>query len=105
MKKGDSLYRIAKKYHTTIYKIKIANNLHSNTIRPGQKLRLFGSNVTSYKKNKNRIYKVKSGDSISKISQKLGVSSKTLVAKNHLTIRKKNGKTIINIYPGQELRY
>jgi membrane-bound lytic murein transglycosylase D len=105
VKKGDSLYRIAKKYHTTIYKIKIANNLHSNTIRPGQKLRLFGSNVTSYKKNKNRIYKVKSGDSISKISQKLGVSSKTLVAKNHLTIRKKNGKTIINIYPGQELRY
>ncbi len=108
VKKGDTLYGIAKKYHTTISKIKRANNLHNSFIRPGQKLRLFGGGVSYSKKSRNKkskIYKVKRGDSISKISKKLGVSTKTLVAKNNLKIKKKNGKTIIVIYPGQKLRY
>ncbi len=105
VKKGDTLYGIAKKYHTTIYKIKVANNLHSSVIKPGQKLRLFGGNVSYSKKKNSKIYKVKAGDSISKISHKLGVTTKALIAKNNLRIKKKNGKTFIAIYPGQKLRY
>ena len=38
VKKGDSLYRIARKFHTTVKKIKRLNGLRSNILRPGQKL-------------------------------------------------------------------
>jgi cell wall-associated NlpC family hydrolase len=38
VKKGDSLYKIARKFHTTVKKIKRLNGLRSNILRPGQKL-------------------------------------------------------------------
>ncbi|GBD86784.1 membrane-bound lytic murein transglycosylase D precursor [bacterium BMS3Abin03] len=37
---GESLYSIAKKYNTTIQKIKSLNNLSGSTIKPGQKLKI-----------------------------------------------------------------
>ncbi len=40
MKRGDSLYSLAKKYHSTISKIKSANGLKSDLIRDGQKLKI-----------------------------------------------------------------
>ncbi len=38
--KGDTLYGIARKRGTTVAKIKAANKLSSDTIRPGQSLRI-----------------------------------------------------------------
>ena len=38
VKKGDSLYQIAKKYNTSVDTIKKKNNLSSNTLSIGQKL-------------------------------------------------------------------
>lgn len=38
VKKGDSLYSIAKKYNTTVDKIKQKNNLKTNSLSIGQKL-------------------------------------------------------------------
>jgi len=38
--KGDSLYQIAKKYNTTVNDIKSLNNLTSNTLNIGQKLKI-----------------------------------------------------------------
>ena len=40
VKSGDSLYRIAKKYNTTVDSIKKKNNLTSNTLKVGQKLNI-----------------------------------------------------------------
>lgn len=40
VKKGDNLYRISKKYNTTVNKIKEDNNLKTNLILVGQKLKL-----------------------------------------------------------------
>lgn len=38
VKRGDSLYKIAKRFHTTVSKIKRANHLRSSRIRIGQRL-------------------------------------------------------------------
>ena len=40
VKKGDTLYSIAKKYNTTVYALKIINNLPSDKILIGQKIYL-----------------------------------------------------------------
>ena len=97
VKKGDTLYDIAKKYHTTVSRIKALNGLSSSIIYPGQKLRLFG-NISGLK---NNYYVVKKGDSVAKIAKRLGISSNHIIAKNNL--KSKNGIVIIN--PGQKLYY
>ena len=94
VKKGDTLYKIAKKYKTSVTKIKSLNNLSSSIIYPGQKLALYG-NVA------NKSYLVKKGDSVSRIAKRLGVSSNHIITKNNLQM--KNG--IVMIYPGQKLYY
>lgn len=38
VKKGDSLFKIARKFHTKVSRIKRVNHLRSNLIRPGQRL-------------------------------------------------------------------
>ena len=38
VKKGDSLYKIARKFGTSVKKIKKTNKLHSNLIKPGKQL-------------------------------------------------------------------
>lgn len=40
VRKGDNLSTIARRYKTTVVKIKRANGLKSNTIRPGQRLKI-----------------------------------------------------------------
>ncbi len=62
VKPGDSLYKIAKKFHTTVSKIKRLNGLRSNTIRVGQKLIIPGTRHTPswYRKFRPR----KSGETI-----------------------------------------
>ncbi len=98
VKKGDNLYDIARKYKTTVSKIKQLNGMTSNMIRPGQKLKLYG-NVSG---SGNGVYTVQKGDSISSISSKLKVTQKTLIAKNNL---QKNKSGVVLIYPGQKLTY
>jgi len=97
VRKGDTLYDIAKKYKTKVAKIKSLNGLRSNTIRPGQKLRLYGTDTSG----KSGSYVVKRGDSVGRIARELGVKQVTLIAKNNL--KTKNG--IVMIYPGQKLFY
>ena len=97
VRKGDTLYDIARKYKTKVSKIKSLNGLKSNTIRPGQKLRLYGN--TSGKGSGT--YLVKKGDSVGGIAQKLGIKQKIIIKKNNLQTR--NG--IVLIYPGQKLFY
>ncbi|HHX00893.1 MAG TPA: LysM peptidoglycan-binding domain-containing protein [Acholeplasmataceae bacterium] len=41
VRRGDSLYSIARNFNTTIDKIKRDNNLTSNTIYPGQQLFIY----------------------------------------------------------------
>lgn len=98
VKKGDTLYDIAKKYRTTVSKIKSLNGLKSDTIYPGQKLKLNGE---STQVQGNRVYIVKSGDTVGGIASKLGVTTKWLGTQNKL----KSDNGIIIIHPGQKLYY
>ncbi|HPR18370.1 MAG TPA: LysM peptidoglycan-binding domain-containing protein [Candidatus Cloacimonadota bacterium] len=99
VKKGDTLYDIAKKYKTSVNNIKTLNNLKSNTIYPGQKLQLYGDNKA--KVQGSRTYVVKSGDTVGGIAQNLGITSKWLITNNNL----KNNNGIVIIKPGQKLYY
>ena len=52
--RGESLYSIAKKYNTTINKIKSLNNLSNSKIKAGQKLKVgwFNQNLILILKRK-----------------------------------------------------
>ncbi|MCF7919364.1 MAG: LysM peptidoglycan-binding domain-containing protein [Candidatus Cloacimonetes bacterium] len=95
VKKGDNLYNLSRKFHTSVSKLKSINGLSSDIIKPGQELRIFG-------KEKNNEYVVKKGDYINKIASNLGVSASHLMKTNNL--KKKSDGTCI-IYPGQKLYY
>ncbi|MGF7535071.1 LysM peptidoglycan-binding domain-containing protein [Bacillus mexicanus] len=58
---GDTLYRISKKYNTSVEELKTINHLTSNLIVPGQ--------VIKIEKEDDKTYTVKPGDSLSKIAK------------------------------------
>ena len=97
VKKGDSLYAIAKKYGVPYKLIKKQNNLKSNRLSLRQKLIIpvLASNVKksyakkrTYKKKQKRLvkrtYRVKSGDTLSKIAKNYRVSLRKLKRDNNL---------------------
>ncbi|MGX9133458.1 LysM peptidoglycan-binding domain-containing protein [Rummeliibacillus sp. JY-2-4R] len=100
---GDTLSKIAQKYKVSVANLKEWNNLKSDTIYVGQKLTLGKTTTTPSKTTSttntptttSSIYKVASGDTLSKIAQKYKVSVANLKAWNNL-------KTD-TIYVGQKL--
>ena len=91
VKRGDSLYLIARAFSTTIQKIKDGNNLKSNLLQVGQKLV-----IQSGKPEDAILYTVKSGDIPYNIARKHGMSLNLFLSLNGLSTRSK-------IYPGQKL--
>lgn len=99
VKSGDTLSKIALKYNVNVNDIKSLNNLNSDLILVDQKLTVKnnGKKSTQNKKTKKQTtskqnnsnnnsvtYKVKSGDTLSKIASKYGVSVKDLKRNNNL---------------------
>lgn len=88
--KGDSLYRISKKFKADIEIIKTANELSSSKLIPGMKLIIptneqgTGTNV----KGTPLTHKVKKGDSLWEIGRKYSVSVKDLKELNNLKTNK-----------------
>ncbi len=100
VQKGDTLFGIARKYNTSVSSLRRLNGLNSDLIRPGQKLYLFDAPTGSASSSTNT-YEVKSGDTVSTIAQKLGVSTNHLITMNNL----RNNNGVVLIYPGQKLSY
>jgi len=99
VKSGDTLSKIALKYNVNVNDIKSLNNLNSDLIFVDQKLTVKnnGKKSTQSKKTKKQTtskqnnsnnnsvtYKVKSGDTLSKIASKYGVTVKDLKRNNNL---------------------
>lgn len=91
VKRGDSLYLIARSFNTSIQRIKSQNNLRSDTLQVGQKLV-----IQSGTPEGATFYTVRRGDTPYKIAQKYGMNLSVLLNLNGLTTRSK-------IYPGQKL--
>ncbi|HHW31508.1 MAG TPA: LysM peptidoglycan-binding domain-containing protein [Clostridiaceae bacterium] len=82
--KNDSLYLISQTFNTSVATIKNTNNLTSDIIYPGQKLKVPATDYT-----------VKSGDTLYLIAKRAGISLWSL--------RKANNKWDDMIYVGQKL--
>ena len=79
VKAGDTLYKIASKYGTTVSAISSLNNLTSNTLQIGQVLKIpsTSSDVITYT--------VKRGDTLYGISNQYGVAAIDIYNLNNLT--------------------
>ena len=78
VKKGDSLWSIAKKYNMTVDELKSINNLKSNLLSISQRLKIKESN------DNQNIYIVKKGDTLYKIANMYGTTVDNLKALNNL---------------------
>ena len=78
VKKGDSLWSIAKKYNMTVDELKSINNLKSNLLSIGQRLKIKESN------DNQNIYIVKKGDTLYKIANMYVTTVDNLKALNNL---------------------
>lgn len=79
VQKGDTLYSIARKYSTTIDKIKKLNNLTTNTLSIGEILKIPSS------ANLETTYTVKKGDSLYSIAKKYSTTIDRLKQLNNLS--------------------
>ncbi len=78
VKKGDSLYKIANKYNTSVSAIQNLNNLKSINLEIGQILKIPTNSSIS------NTYTVKSGDSLWSIAKKFNTSVDSIKNKNNL---------------------
>ena len=74
VKSGDTLWSIAKKYNTTVDKIKTLNKLNNNLLSIGQKLIISGDNT----------YTVKKGDTLYAIAKKYNTTVDKIKKDNNL---------------------
>ncbi len=102
VKSGDCLSSIAKKCGQSLNDLRKANNKWNDSIFPGQVLKVSGATSATVqptaqtKGNSLKTYTVKSGDYLSSIAKKCGISLKDL--------RKANNKWNDSIFPGQVLK-
>ena len=90
---GETMTSIAKNYGTTIDQLAEWNDgMDPASLQAGQKLKLYAPNKTASKGDtdqpvkisKRTTYKVRSGDTLSSIADKYGVSLSRLKKANHL---------------------
>ncbi len=93
VKKGDSLWKIANQFNTTVNTIKAINNLESSSLNIGQKLRI-SSNITEIKPGGTQEYVVQKGDSPYLIAKRHSMNLYDFLKLNNLTANSK-------IFPGQ----
>ena len=104
VRRGDSLYAIARRFKTSVRALRLANNLHSSRIYAGQLLQIaaLSKNKKPPATRKSRAkagvieHRVRRGDSLYRIARKYNTSVRDIKRINKLTKS--------NIYPGQIIK-
>lgn len=101
VKKGDTIGEIAEKYGVSLKQLKKWNSMNSNTIKVGQKLKIYtsgsaGSSNSNKTSGKSVSHVVKSGESLYTIARKYRTTINAILEKNELISEKiKPGQTLI----------
>lgn len=85
VKKGDTLWDIAKKYNMSVNKLKEINNLSTNNLKISQTLKITPNINESSIKNDEIIYIVKKGDNLYNIANKYNTSVSKIKSLNNLS--------------------
>ena len=85
VKKGDTLYSIARRYDTTADNIKKLNNLKTNNLSIGQKINIPETYTTNITLPNYTNYIVKKGDSLYSIAKNNGITVDTIIKDNNLS--------------------
>ena len=91
VRRGDSLWAVARRFNTTVGALWAANGLRSNVLRPGQSLQVPVGGEAGLS-----VYTVRRGDSLWQIARRFGTTT--------LAIQQVNGLASTRIRAGQELR-
>lgn len=96
VKKNETIYSLAKKYHVTVEELKAANNLVGSGIKQRQLLVIPPRTVAGSSSSGASVYKVKKSETLSRIAKKTGVSVAELKRLNGLSSsRVKAGKVLV----------
>ncbi len=93
VRRGDSLWTIARRFGTTVDRLQRDNGLRSSRLQPGQSLVVASGSAAGAP---GGTYVVRRGDTLGSIAEAARVSASQLAAANGLSLRS-------TIYPGQEL--
>ena len=96
VRRGDSLSVVARRFGMKVRQLKEMNNLRSNLIRVGARLRVRGGDDNYADNNQITWYRVRYGDSLGKIANRFRTSVRKLKRLNNLSTHL--------IYPGDRLR-
>ncbi len=96
VRRGENLSRIAQQYGVRVAYLRQWNGLRSDAIHAGQQLRVQAPNPVPQPAEENDSYTVRSGDTLSQISERFDIALNLL--------RRINGLTNDAIYPGQKLQ-
>lgn len=100
VKRGDTLWNIARNYGTTVQNIVEANGIQNpNLIYPGQTFKITSQNIDENETNEmgHYVYTVRRGDNLWNIAKRHGVSLQSILEINIIS----NPNLI---YPGQKIR-
>jgi membrane-bound lytic murein transglycosylase D len=92
VRRGQTLSAIARRYRTSVSRLKRLNGLHSSRIQVGKRLRVSSRSRSSHHRV---IHRVRRGEALSEISSRYGVSLRQ--------IKRVNGLDSNRIYVGQHL--
>jgi peptidoglycan endopeptidase LytE len=100
VRKNETLYSLAKKYHVSLPELKSANNLVNNQVKVGDKLVIPSRSASSGDDEKGKSpatsYKIRKGDTLTRIAKKTGVPVGELKRLNGLGRGKlKPGKVLV----------
>lgn len=84
VKSGDTLYSIAKKFDTTVDKIKSQNSLSTDALTVGQVLKI-PSVISVTKPSTTNVYTVKPGDTLYSLAREFNTTVNNLKSLNNLT--------------------